>query len=159
MRAQAQTLSLRSLLLLAAVMLALAMRATPARAAELEPPAVAVCDEVSRLASVVQAEAYSQPHEAHVAIAQIVANEAARRGMTVCALTERTWFVSVWQYAQRNPQSWTMRQFVTVQPWALAIAEAVLSGTAEDMTQGARHFDGAPCRGELWQSGEIRFCE
>lgn len=159
MRAQAQTLSLRSLLLLAAVMLALAMRATPARAAELEPPAVAVCDEVSRLASVVQAEAYSQPHEAHVAIAQIVAGEAARRGMTVCALTERTWFVSVWQYAQRNPQSWTMRQFVTVQPWALAIAEAVLSGTAEDLTRGARHFDGAPCRGELWQSGEIRFCE
>lgn len=151
--------TLRSLLLLAAVMLAFAGTATPARAAETTERPFVSCDDTARLASVIQAEAYSQPHEAHVAIAQIVAGEAERRGMTVCQLTERTWFVSVWQYAQRNPQSWTMRQFVQVQPWAYELAAATLAGQGEDATRGARHFDGAPCGVVLWTAGQIQFCE
>lgn len=145
--------------LLGLLVLVMAMTPLPARAAQIDPPAVAVCDEASRLASVVQAEAFSQPDEAHIAIAQIVAGEAQRREMTVCQLTERTWFVSVWQYAQRHPHSWTMHQFTDVQPWAYEIASAVLAGELGDATRGARHFDGAPCGNVLWQAGQVWFCD
>ena len=137
--------------------LSIAQAASPY--AQTEPDAVAPCDAANRLASVIQAEAYSQPDEAHVAIAQIVANEAQARGMTVCELTERTWFVSVFRYGLSHPSSWTARQFVNVQPWAYDIAQAVLDGAIADATGGARHFDGAPCGYVLWTAGQTFFCE
>ena len=141
-----------------ALALWLAMMPAAARAAHPEPEPV-TCVEADRLASVVQAESFSQPREAQVAIAQIVSAEAGARELSICALTARTWFVSVYRYAQAHPASWTMRQFTTVQPWALELAERVIAGVEPDVTGGAQHFDGRPCGAVLWQAGQTWFCK
>lgn len=114
--------------------------------------------DVRRLAGIICAEACGQPWPARVAIAQIVTAEASRRRMTVCELSERTWFVSVYRYALAHPDSWTARQFAAPQPWAVELARAVLDGRLPDATQGAAHFDGADhAEPALWHAGQIRF--
>lgn len=141
-------------------LLALAAWPHPAHAAEVETGAMVLrCDEPSRLAGIVETEAFSQPTEAQIAIAQIVFAEARSRAMTVCALSEQTHFVSVYRYALANPGSWHARQFAHVEPWALSLASDVLAGVLPDFTRGAGHFDGADHTGEptVWQSGQIRF--
>ncbi len=100
------------------------------------------CDAVARLAFVAETEAFTQPVRAQVAIMQIVAREAAMRNMSICALTERTNFVSVWHYAQARPESWTARQLGHPQTWALELGADVLAGRVPDETGNAGHFDG-----------------
>jgi hypothetical protein len=117
-----------------------------------------VCDEAARLAGIVETEAYSQPFEAHVAIAQIVAREAESRHMDICQLSERTNFVSVWLYAEAHPESWHAARFAAPEDWAILLAGLVLTGALPDATHDARHFDGADhAEPALWQSGQIRF--
>jgi len=131
---------------------------------------IAPCDEAARLASIIQSEAYSQPGEAQIAIALIVVRESKSRGMTICALSERTNFLSVWHYAQAHPDSWHARQFAQPRAWALLIARAALAATddrsssdrldavGDEVLRGAAHFNGAPCGRVLWTSGETYFC-
>lgn len=131
----------------------------PERSAAARIPPPEVCDDREELASVIQAEAFNQPYEAQVAIAQIVKMEADKRGLSVCALTRLTNFVAVRLYAQSHPGSWTARQMDNPLEWSLIIADDVLRNELPDMRQGAMHFDGVDRPGVpiIWQAGQTRF--
>src|SRR5947209_4163592 len=132
------------------VLMLLVLAVTPAHAmqpAEFAPVADSggmTCSNVERLAGILETEAGTTPSAAHPLIAAIVVSEAHSRGMDVCALSERTWFVSVWHVAQAYPQSWTAAQFAAPQGWAVDLAKAQLMRAGDDgVSLPAHHFDGA----------------
>lgn len=126
----------------------LLLNVVPAPAHAMQPeefamPAARVeTTDARRLAGIVCAEACGQPWPARVAIAQIVAREAAGRGMTIVELSEQTWFVSVYRYAVAHPDSWHARQFAEPPAWALELADDVLAGRLPAVLPGYGHFDG-----------------
>ncbi len=108
------------------------------------------CDEVFRLAGALDAEGRSQPEYVRMAMSAIVVREARSRQMSICALTERTNFLSVWHYAQRDPFSWHAQQFARPSESSLRIARDALAGQFDALRNGAMHFDGAWQQGDAW---------
>ena len=123
------------------------------------------CNEEFRLAGAVDAEGRNQPLGVRMAMAAIIVLEATSREMTICALTERTNFLTTWAVAQRNPWSWTAQQFKRPSESSTAMARVALTGGFASLRGGAMHFDRAfwqrdnwQCRPEqLWRGGTTCF--
>ncbi len=123
------------------------------------------CDETFRLAGALDAEGRGQPDFVRMAMSAIVVDEARSRSMTICELTEDTYFLSVWHYAQWFPGSWHAQQFAQPSESSVQIARGALGGQFNALRGGAMHFDGAwwdagvwQCRPEvLWRGGTTCF--
>lgn len=102
------------------------------------------CNDIEETAGVMQAEMGAQRIDTIITGMQILVNEAASRGITVCALTHLTNFTSVPAYARHFPDSYQAYQYTHPREEMLILAQAVLHGELEDRTQGMRHFDGTP---------------
>lgn len=140
------------LLFLLPMLLALALAPTPASA---EPPyrppegsatnripPPTVCDDLTELAVVMQAEGGGQDEVTKIRMMQIILAEAAQRGLTVCALSRLTNFLAVRHYARTHPDSWTARQLAYARPESLRLAFDVIMGVYPDLRDGMMHFDG-----------------
>ena len=118
-----------------------------------EPPQAAAngCNEAFRLAGAVDAEGRSQPLGVRIAMAAIIVSEARSRELSICALTERTNFLTTWRVAQMYPWSWTAQQFKQPSDSSAAVARIALTGQYATARGGAMHFDGAFWQNDNWQ--------
>ena len=84
-------------------------------------------------------------------MAAIIVSEAHSRELSICALTERTNFLTTWRVAQMNPWSWTAQQFKQPSDSTAAVARIALTGQYATARGGAMHFDGAFWQNDNWQ--------
>ena len=101
-----------------------------------------VCSDRDELGGVLFVEGGAQPTADIIRMGQIIRAESEQRGLSICALTRLTNFVSVRHYARANPNSWTARNIDNPPEWILDIASDILTDKYPDLTVGARHFDG-----------------
>lgn len=101
-----------------------------------------VCSDVRELAGILMVEGGAQPLPVQITMGQIIVNEARQRGLSVCALSRLTWFVSVRRYAIDHPASWTAKNIDLPSESLLITAQQVIDGNLPDTTGGMGHFDG-----------------